>query len=205
MTEFQQIIEEMIDRKSTFVVVAKVDKVNEANLTFDCNPVSGGAPITEVRIKPIVDSSEKGVIVIPKIGSLVSILSMSAAQWVLHQCADWDRVEILSNQAKVKIKASGEVLIESPDITFGGVAGAEPIVKGNELGNRISEIYSHLQAIQNALLAMGTTGAAASVGPLAPFLASFTTLTTTISAELPSTVADRAKYPLVKSSKVKTS
>ena len=210
MSEFQRILEEIIDRKSVSVIVATVDAVDSNELTFDCTPLAGGAPIQDVRIRPVADQSDLGVVAVPAVGALVILLALNAASFVMHSASEWQRLEFRSDRCEMVMNADGNVtmkaesvLIESPSITLGASQGAEPYVKGNAMGSRVSEIYSHIRGMQQALMVMSASGVLASVGPLLALAPVFTALGTAIGIELPTTAADEAKYPLVKSTKIK--
>ncbi len=212
MSAFQKIIEELASRKSLAVTLATVDSVDESALVFDCTPVAGGAPIQAARIRPISNGSDIGVVSIPKAGTIVALLPMGGAQWMLLAASEWERLEFRSPRCRVVMNANGEVELHgekvriiTDDLVMGSVQGAEPFVKGDALGSRVAEIYTHISAIHSALLAFAATETAACAGPLAPLLGGFTALTAAISPELGTTAADQAKYNLVKSQKIKGS
>lgn len=211
MSEFQKTLEQMLDRRVVVGLLATVDSVDEGQLTFDCTPVGGGAAILDVRIRPVAGPGDQGVSIIPKVGSKVVALSMGGAQWIMLTATEWSSVKIMSAKSQLTMDANGlvevagdKILAKSNDLVLGSQQGAEPMVKGDALGDRHAEIYTHLAAIQQSLLALATAGAAACLGPLAPLAPSFTALGAAISTELGPTTADQAKFSMVKSQMCKT-
>lgn len=209
MSEFQNVLEQLIGKQMTPPVLVNVDSVDESTLTMDCTPVAGGARILACRLRPVADGSGLGIVTIPKVNALALVLPLSNAEAVALAFSEFTLVKIVGDGLEIEAKSDGKVTLKGDvviegNVTLGSTQGAEPLLKGDKVGDRLGEVYAHLSALQSALMAMASAGAAACVGPLAPLAPSFSSLGAAIGPEIPATATDRAKFPLCKSQKCKT-
>jgi len=108
-------------------VAATVTAVNLESLTCDADPLDGGAAYFDVRLRSVVDDSEGGLVVIPKVGStvLISLINNS------------DQSAYVSG-----ISEAEEIWMKGTD--YGGM------VKVGELNSDMEKVKAFMQAVQNA-------------------------------------------------------
>lgn len=120
---------EKLARKQVAIITiaATVTAVNMDELTCDVEPLDGGAEYFGVRLRGVIDASEGGLVVIPKVDStvLISLINNN------------DQSAYVSG-----ISEAEEIWFKGND--YGG------LVKVGELNADMEKIKAFMQAVQNA-------------------------------------------------------
>lgn len=124
----KKLIEQLARKQvSIMTVAAKVTAVDMDELTCDVEPLDGGAEYFGVRLRSVIDGSEGGFVVIPKVDStvLVSLINNN------------DQSAYVSG-----IGEAEEIWMKGND--FGG------LVKVGELNSDMEKVKAFMEAVQNA-------------------------------------------------------
>lgn len=193
MAEFQRAIERLFTELQAPPVLATVKAVDTTACTCECEPVAGGAPFANCRLRSVADGQRLGFLAFPKVGSLAILLRTSQSESVVLMASELDQVRVELDQVVVQVDAGGKVLVQASDIVVGNPQAADSAIVGTKAAARLDEIHGHLSSLHTALLAFAAAGAGASVGPLAPFLPAYTALTSAISPEVGIAATNRGK------------
>lgn len=142
----------------------EVLEVDETARTCDVQPYDGTAIIYGVRLQAI-EGSEKGLVIVPKIGSGVLVVFISKSRAFVALGEQLDRV-----------------LIDCDEVTFnGGELGGW--FKAPATNDELNKLKNRITALENALTTFATTQAtAAAPTPLTPLAAGFTALNASMTA-----------------------
>jgi hypothetical protein len=156
-------------REEVYSLLCTVDAVNATERTADVTPVDGRASVYGVRLQAAI-GGENGVLLLPKVGSLVVVTFMGFAEAYVALASELD-----------------QVLIFATDIQLGGDQG-EKAVLGETLNSHLGELNQGLADTLMHLSTFASTQAAASAGVLAPLAAGYSALLASVTA-LQATVA----------------
>lgn len=123
MTNIKKAIQQMAGKDLMQTYLCKVVSVD--NHTCDCEPVSGGANFLDVRLRSILDNGTGGIILKPKVDSIVIIglLENNEATAFVIAYSDIDELyfksdggmtfEVKKDVVKINGDQQGNILIES--------------------------------------------------------------------------------------------
>ena len=120
------------------VIAAKVISVDESEFTCDADPVDGGATIGKIRLKPVIDSDDKGMIVIPTKDSyiLIGLLMNKDTQPFMVQWSKAEKVMIRTNNgATLEMDTQGRIKINGDSL--GGLVKVRPLKTGLDKNNLV--------------------------------------------------------------------
>lgn len=95
--------------------VCTVNKVDEAKRTIDVSPINGKADILNVRLQSKV-SGDKGVLIVPKVGTEVIVTFTSKITAFMTLCNDVDKILIEANETIIFNKGEKGGLINVEDL-----------------------------------------------------------------------------------------
>jgi hypothetical protein len=131
----------MIQSAALPTTTATVEAVNKSNKTITVKLTKDDTVISGVRLCATVGDI-KGIVVVPAIGSVVTVCALDHQQTAL-QVIGYNQIS--------------EVLIDAPQITFnGGLQGGLVLV--NQLKADLTLVNAFIQAFQAILLALPITG-----------------------------------------------
>lgn len=143
----QNSLKRLIGEAAPSFVLATVKSVDEAAATCDCEPLDDGAELLAVSLRSVADGKATGVIVYPKVDSivLVAVLNHATGSAVVVEYSEVDKILIVIGSMKICIK-DGAMYLGSDAAT------GEKAVLGNTLKNdlgamndRIDKLYTFLQ------------------------------------------------------------
>ncbi len=125
------------------VVAAKVKSVDETDYTCEADPVDGAATIGRIRLKPVIDDSDTGMIVIPVVGSyiLVGLLMNKDTQPFMVQWSKAKKVLIKTNYGAT-LEMDNQGVINMNGDSLGGMVKVQQLVQ--RLNNIESKLNAHL-------------------------------------------------------------
>jgi hypothetical protein len=214
--KLQNAIEDMVQRiASPAVLVATVTAVDASAATIDLQPAEG-AEILGCRLRAIDNGSDEGVIAWPPVGATVLAARIGAghSQFVMlatdtierHTLVIKDklRIQVSSNGDITITQQNAETVIDTQKLYLGGKPSAQPVPRGNDLGDRLGEIWDQLTAVTQALITYATAQAGvAGTPPFTPLVGALTTLASALAPVIAESAVDRAKYPTVLSNSTK--
>jgi hypothetical protein len=114
--------------------VAKVKAIDEVKMTCDVS-VEGTADLFDVRLRSVIDSAEKGILIYPKIGTyvLVGIIDGRKTSAFVAATSEVDKIRLMSD------------VIELSGNSLGG------IVKADELKTQLDKMTARIDGIIDAI------------------------------------------------------
>lgn len=89
-----------------YSIVAKVKAVDKSKRTCTVEPLNGDAALFGVRLQS-EESSDKGLVVFPKVGSSVIVTFLNRETGHVTAFSEWDNTEFVLGQLKVKVDTEG--------------------------------------------------------------------------------------------------
>lgn len=169
-----ELIRRLAGDMRTYCKVATVTAVNDTARTVDVEPIDETAPIIGVNLTAL-QSGDKGVIMIPAIGSDVIVAMTSATNGVVIATCEVDKVLITIGTTTIEA-TDGKIAIDAELIEMnGGNNGG--LVKLSELNASLNSIKQYceqmkqatitgLNAVGASLASSGAAGAAAFSGAM---------------------------------------
>lgn len=120
----------------------KVVAVNMDNFTCDVDPNDGGAELQDIKLRPVVDDSKLGLILIPAVGSEVKVCQSDNLEHSMFLIQYGEIEQVLfehKSGTTIKIDKEGSVLLNGD--SFGG------IVKAKELQSQLNKTNQKLDAM----------------------------------------------------------
>jgi hypothetical protein len=129
------------NRTTSPVIIGKVVAVNIATQTCDVQPSDGGAILLDCRLKAIEDEEEEGIIIFPKVDSIVSVLCINnTSDAIVIAYSSFSSCKIvIKNVLKIEISDSGDIIVND------GVNGG--IIKVQALQNEIEKLNTYVSKI----------------------------------------------------------
>ncbi|MBK6611838.1 MAG: hypothetical protein IPI59_15670 [Sphingobacteriales bacterium] len=158
----RQLVANIITSNAAFVT-AKVITIDKEQQTIDCAPITGDADLLDVKLQPSVVADGLGVLLYPKIGSIVITASTQDGSSFVAMYSEIDEVNIVvSDNIKIRANSNG-INITSPEIVINdGNNGA--LIVWERLLAELQKIVLFLDTlkttIQTAVPAPGDGGAA---------------------------------------------
>lgn len=125
--------------------VGKIVAVNTSKYTCDVKPIDDGAVFYDVKLKPVADSDDHGLIAVPETDSYVIVEPMMGKDVDLY-VSQFTRVKTYliknSNGVKIMFNSNGELHLNGDQ--YSG------LVKADELKTQIDKNTQILTAIKNA-------------------------------------------------------
>jgi hypothetical protein len=143
----KELLKKLVGTEPPTMVLAMVKAVDEAAATCDCEPLDDSAELFGVALRSIADNSTTGVVVYPKVESivLVAVLNHATGSTVVVEYSEVEKILIIIGSMKFCIK-DGAMYLGSDAAT------GEKAVLGNtlktDLGSicdRIDQLYALLQ------------------------------------------------------------
>ena len=120
MTEIEKALSKFVkSRMTSSSFVGKVLAVDQTNYTCDIEPADGGAEFYDVRLKPVIDSSDSGIINIPAIDSyvIVSVMDGDENRAYVSFFSEITSMLIKTNsENSIELKNNGEVIINGGEL-----------------------------------------------------------------------------------------
>lgn len=174
MSQIADIVRKIIGERDNFAFMAKVSEVDVHNLTCTLSPLDGKADFVEVPLQGVAVLS--GWVLVPKVGSNVLAVMTSPKSASIVTTPDIETAKLYATSFEL-----------------GGSEG-EPVVLGDSLNETLDALFGQLDVFLGDIQSFATTQSAASVGPLAPLAAGFTTLN--VQASLVKTRLDQIRAVL---------
>jgi hypothetical protein len=118
-------------------IIATVKELDETNFTCSVQPVDDGAMIHGVRLKPVIDDNDNGIIAIPAIGSDVIV----ALAYNDHSSV---YISVTGKVKKYLIKTETNGVIELQGNSLGG------LVKAAALTDKLNNVENDINALKQA-------------------------------------------------------
>jgi hypothetical protein len=141
-------------------VAAKVTSVSDVNYTCEADPVGGGATIGNIRLKPVIDATNKGILALPVVGSyiLVGFLMNKDSQPFMIMGSVFKYYQVKTDSgAMVLLYSDGTVQLNGD--SFGGIGKVEELVTRLNLLEQAFNTHVHSGV---------TTGGGTSAVPVKP-------------------------------------
>lgn len=108
MSIYDDVLRVIEENKIVQVVVGKVTKVNESEMLIDVS-VNNAPDLLDVRLKPVIDGSNVGVNVLPKIDShvLVGFIDNKKESAFVVKYGEVEKVLISIDQTKAELSKEG--------------------------------------------------------------------------------------------------
>lgn len=200
----RQIVAPMLRAAHLLCVVDSVDKDNS---TCSVTPIQGGAPIHNVRLRATVNAEVAGIIVYPEVGTVVSVgvTDMDLANCFVAAIERFEECLIVFEGAFELRLNRDQVMLKSDNVELGD-SGGEPVVKGETLNQRLSELVSLLNNLNTALIQFATIqqSVASGVVVFAPLVPGYSQVIASLSALAPQIAAITPKLSQHLSQKVTT-
>lgn len=152
MIEIKNALKGLVSSDQMATIQCEVIAVNEGTNTCDCRPVNGSAEYLDVQLTSVASSSQIGVILYPKVGTIAIITRVadSESQMYLLKANEIDKVVIeVAGGFKLKVEEN-KLNIDAEEITFnGGSLGG--LVKIQTLTAELNKIKVILEAIKVVL------------------------------------------------------
>lgn len=149
-----------LTRKPTVNLVCKVLEVT--GKTCRVEPIDGGAEITGVRLSPVTDSSNEGILIIPEVDSyvMVSQIKVNAADFVYYvsSCSRITEVKMITTNATVYSLTKTELLITELNKTNALLNALLAVINGTAIPEPGSGAPSALQVALKAAITGQTLG-----------------------------------------------
>jgi len=157
--------------------VGTVSSVDRDRATVDVDPANGDPAILDVRIRPVIDQDDSGLISFPSVGSqvVVAMLQGSDNTACVLLKSEIEEVSFKMNGLTIGIDTSGKLDVAGKSIALGD-GSREKAVKGETLNERLGELIQLIRDLITVLTQFSATGASASTGPLAPLAPAFSSL-----------------------------
>jgi len=130
----KEAIHRLVDEKLAIQVqLAKVVSVDETAMT--CDATIDNLEVFDIRLRSVIDSQDKGVLVVPKLGSyvLVGLIDNKIESAFVCGFGEVDKVRIMCDDIEFN---GGE---------FGG------LVKSQEVANEVNELKDEINALKNII------------------------------------------------------
>lgn len=136
MSKLKNIIREMADSPHDFLAkICQVDSVSISRRTADCIPIDGSAPFLDANLQADQDNN-KGVLLVPRIGSYVLVCQTSFGQAA---------AVILTDDVEQLIIDTDQITINQGD--NGGLVNIQPLVdRLNRLENQLNQLKTLIQS-----------------------------------------------------------
>jgi hypothetical protein len=97
MEEFEKAVR-ILTKIPEQTITGKVKQVNLDNFTCDVVPDDGGAPLFDVRLQAMIDTNDKGIVILPKLNTSVIIAQIGNDdnQWFVVQYTEIDKILVKS-------------------------------------------------------------------------------------------------------------
>ncbi|HMQ77110.1 MAG TPA: hypothetical protein PKE21_13865 [Flavobacteriales bacterium] len=128
-------------RRIAVLVPGKVTSVDGIK-SCDVAPADGGAELVGVRLRAAIDQGEKGMYLVPKVGSpcVVAMLQNTTHMPVLISADDIERIVLhVDGDGRIEIEPGGLVKLNGDD--YGGV------IKWDDLKSDLDKLKNFMQAI----------------------------------------------------------
>jgi hypothetical protein len=143
-----------LTRKPTVNLVCKVLEVT--GKTCRVEPIDGGAEITGVRLSPVTDSSNEGILIVPEVGSyvMVSQIKVNAADFVYYvsSCSRITEFKMITTSGTVYSLAKTEMLVTELNKTNTLINALLAIINGAPIPEAGNGAPSALQTALKAAL-----------------------------------------------------
>jgi hypothetical protein len=175
-------------------MTGKVKEVNVNNFTCDVVPDDGGAPLFDVRLQAMIDTNDKGIVILPKLNTSVIIAQIGNDdnQWFVVQYTEIDKILVKSPKfsleanftdagAGVKINVDDKMKINfdknnltidaAGTVTFNG-GGHGGLVVAESVSSQLNTVIQRLNALQvafNAFVVLYNAHVPTPVTAAAPF------------------------------------
>jgi len=179
MTNIITSVRQMVGNPLLQTYLCKVLSVDE--YSCECEPVNGGANFLEVRLRSVLDGNTGGLILKPKLNSIVIIglIENNEATAFVVAYSDIDELTF-KNEGGITFEVKKDVVKINGD-THDGLAKVKELTKKfNNLENKFNSVLQVLQSVIVPLAPSGTY-------PFAPLFASISPLVKTTKNEIENT------------------
>jgi hypothetical protein len=144
-----------------YLRICTVDSVDEGSRTVECTPIDEGAPLTGVNLQSNQGESV-GLVLVPTVGSEVTVGFINEAVAVVVQTASVDKVILTIGKTELTIEDGslklgvGNATLEMTDdgqITWSGDnGGSETTANATELQKQLQTMSGRIDAIIRAIM-----------------------------------------------------
>lgn len=154
-------------------ITGKVKEVNLDNFTCDVVPADGGAPLFDVRLQAMIDTNDKGIVILPKLNTSVIIAQIGNDdnQWFVVQYTEIDKILVKSpkfsleanftdsgtgvkinidNKMKINFDKDNLTIDANGTVTFNGGANGGLVV-ADSITTETNKVITRVNALQTIL------------------------------------------------------